>query len=89
MEEKTSSGGIFLSISGSATVSDRHSERWSSIRVPRVFDPRDADIIDAGSIPSVKSFNSFPGDSNRHPLLLLVSYLLLISSGRYKLHDRK
>lgn len=76
MEEKTSGGGVFLSISGSATVSGRHSERWSSIRIPRVYEPRDADVIDAGCILRVKSFNSFPGDSNRHPLLLFVSYLI-------------
>lgn len=76
MEEKTSGGGVFLSISGSATVLGRRSERWSSIRIPRVYEPRDADVIDAGCVPRVKSLNSFPGDSNRHPLPLFGSYLL-------------
>lgn len=40
------------------------------------MNPRDADVTDAGCILRVKSFNSFPGDSNRHPLLSFVSYLL-------------
>lgn len=74
--KKKHQGVVFLSISDSATVPGSHSERWSSIRFPRVFDPREADAIDVGCILSVKSFNSFPGDSNRHPLLLLISYLL-------------
>lgn len=30
---------VFLSISGSATVLGTPSERWPSIRIPRVFDP--------------------------------------------------
>lgn len=75
-KKKHQVGGSFLSISGSATVSGRHSERWSSIRIPRVYEPRDADVTDAGCILRVKSFNSFPGDSNRHPLPLFGSYLL-------------
>lgn len=37
--KETHQGVDFLSISGSATVSGSHSERWSSIRIPRVFDP--------------------------------------------------